>query len=313
MALSVERCSARSQVRGESMSATASTVRRWLLLEHHGPWGERALLDARLPDGLGRELRRLDRHLGIRVLLIRRPDRDVPDAGACFAISSGPDRIWIERARLRRPRDVLDLDLEAFARGDRLGLDAYDGPLFAVCTHGRHDPCCAERGRPLAQWLSVTHPEQTWESTHVGGDRFAANLVAFPHGWYFGRVEADAGPVIADAFGDGRVDLAHARGRSCFSIDVQAAELLLRSVRGLDALEDVTLRRVERGAVRTTAAFDTRAGAFSVVVERAAAEPALLTCRAVDPLAPPVFDLVAIEPRDGPSGTGASLPGTARP
>jgi hypothetical protein len=313
MVLSVERCAARSQARGESMSATASTVRRWLLLEHHGPWGERALLDARLPEGLGRQLRRLDRRLGIRVLLIRRPDRDVPDAGSCFAISSDPDRTWIERARLRRRRDVLDLDLEAFARGERLGLDSYDGPLFAVCTHGRHDPCCAERGRPLAQWLSVTHPEQTWESTHVGGDRFAANLVAFPHGWYFGRVEADAGPVIADAYLDGRVDLAHARGRSCFPIDVQAAELFLRTVRGLDALDDVTLRRVDREAVRTTAVFGTPAGAFAVAVERSSGDPVPLTCRAIDPLAPPVFALVGIQSRDGVSGSGASPRDAVRP
>jgi hypothetical protein len=302
MALSVERCSARSQARAEPMSGTASTIRRWLLLEHHGPWGERALLDARLPEGLGRELRRLDRRLGIRVLLIRRPDRDVLDAGTCFAISSGPGEPWIERTHLRRRQDVLELDLESLARGERLGLDSHDAPVFAVCTHGRRDPCCAERGRPLAQWLSVTHPGATWECTHVGGDRFAANLVAFPHGWYFGRIEADVGPVVVNAYSDGRIDLEHARGRSCLPIDVQAADLFLRKDRALDGLDDVTLRHVDRRATRTRAVFDTSRGPFAVVVARSSGDPVLLTCRSVDPLAPPVFELVGIEPLDATPG-----------
>jgi hypothetical protein len=296
MALSPERCSARSEARGEPLSGTASTVRRWLLLEHHGPWGERALLDARLPGGLGRELRRLDRRFGIRVLLIRPPDRDVADTGTCFAISSGPGEPWIERVRLGRRGDVLDLDLDALARGERLGLEPYDGALFVVCTHGRHDPCCAERGRPLAQWLSVTHPEETWESTHVGGDRFAANLVALPHGWYFGRVEGDAGPVVANAFLDGRVDLAHARGRSTHAIDVQAAELFLRTARRLDGLDDVVVRDIRRENALTTAVFDSSDGAFAVVVEESPGTPTVLTCHAAGPLAAPVFDVVSIEP-----------------
>jgi hypothetical protein len=313
VAVSPGRCSARSEARGEALSGTASTVRRWLLLEHPGPWGERVLLDARLPEGLGRELRRLDRRFGVRVLLIRRPDRDVPDGGTCFAISSGPGTPWIERVRLRRRSDVLDLDLDALARGERLGLDPYEGPLFLVCTHGRHDPCCAERGRPLAQWLSVTHPDETWESTHVGGDRFAANLIAFPHGWYFGRVDADAGPVIANAYSDGRLDLVHARGRSSHAIDVQAAELFLRTARALDALDDVDVRDVQRMGSRSRAVFEGRDGAFAVVVEESAAASMLLTCHATHPLAPPVFDLVEIRADEAASAHETLPDGDVRP
>jgi hypothetical protein len=290
-----ERCSARSEGRGEPLAGTASTVRSWLLLEHDGPWGDRPMLDARLPEGLGGELRALDRTLGIRVLLIRQPDRDAPETGTCFAIRSGPERPWIERTRLARPGDVLDLDLEALARGDRPGLDPHEGCLFVVCTHGRHDPCCAERGRPLAQWLSVARPGETWESTHVGGDRFAANLLAFPHGWYFGRVAHDAGTVVADAFADGRVDLAHARGRSCFAIDVQAAELFLRAERGLDGLEDVGHVSLERTRARSAVVFDTPAGRYRVVVERSGAPPMRLTCHAAEERAAPSFELIDVE------------------
>ena len=295
MTASTDRCSARSEARGEPLAATASTVRRWLLLEHGGPWGEHALTDARLPSGLGRELAAVERGLGIRVLLIRRPDRDVAESGTCFLVASGPRSAWVERTSLRRPRDVLELGLERFARGERPGLEPWERPVFVVCTHGRHDPCCAERGRPLAQWLSVSHPDETWESTHVGGDRFAANLVAFPHGWYFGRVEPDAGSVIAGAYADGRLDLAHARGRSCRPIDVQAAELFLRRERRLDGLGDVVVRRVRRSPPTTTAVIETPDGRFAVTVQRSTADPALLTCRAARPLARPAFALIGVD------------------
>ncbi len=47
-----------SVLRDEPIAGTASTVRAYLLIEHPGAWGEDALRDARLPDGLGAELRR---------------------------------------------------------------------------------------------------------------------------------------------------------------------------------------------------------------------------------------------------------------
>ena len=47
------RCAAESLLRDEPVGGTATHVRTWLLIEHVGPWGNDALLDARLPDGLG--------------------------------------------------------------------------------------------------------------------------------------------------------------------------------------------------------------------------------------------------------------------
>ncbi len=294
MSIPAERCSARSEARAEPLAGTASTVRRWILLEHDGPWGERPLLDARLPDGLGEQLRALDRTLRIRVLLIRRPDRDAAEGGAVFAIRSGPGRAWIESTRLTDPRDVLSLDLDALSRGRSLGLERLDAPMFVVCTHGRHDPCCAERGRPLAQWLSITRPDETWESTHVGGDRFAANLVAFPHGWYFGRVDHDAGRALADAYVDGRIDLERARGRSSDPIDVQAAEVAVRRDAGLDRIEDVEAASVRRDGTRSSVRIDTRAGSFVVVVQRDEQPAMRLTCHSTDERSAPVFDVVSV-------------------
>ena len=88
--------------------------------------------------------------------------------------------------------EVHDLDVEALGAGRSPGLTPHAGPGLRVCTHGRHDTCCAERGRPVAAALAAAHPELTWEVSHIGGDRFAANALVLPHGLYYGRLDADS-------------------------------------------------------------------------------------------------------------------------
>jgi hypothetical protein len=239
-----ERCSQASEARDEPVAGTASTVRSWLLLEDPGPWGRDALLHARLPERVGLELQRRCAAAGVRPLLIRRTSSNASNTEGltCFAIRSGPEPPWIERTRLPNIADALDLDLPALGRGERPGFEPVEGPLFLVCTHGRRDVCCAERGRPLAQALAAASPEPTWESSHVGGDRFAGNIVAFPHGLYLGRVRPHEAVRVA-VYAEGRVPLEHLRGRSCYPMPVQAAEVALRTQEGLDGLDDVALER----------------------------------------------------------------------
>ena len=72
MPAAASRCSALSEAAHEPMVATASRVRNWLLIEHDGPWGRDAFLDARLPADLGSALVRRTRPHGVRPILIRR-------------------------------------------------------------------------------------------------------------------------------------------------------------------------------------------------------------------------------------------------
>ncbi len=171
--------------------------------------------------------------------------------------------------------------------------------LFAVCTHGRRDPCCAERGRPLASALSQAYPDQTWESTHIGGDRFAGNMIAFPHGFYFGRVEPASGVDIAAGYLDGRIDLEHLRGRCCRPIDVQAAEHLLRAAHDLTGVDDVAVDDVVRMDADTSTTFRTPLGRYRIAVRRTLGPPEQLTCHSETTERPPRFELledVAIAP-----------------
>jgi hypothetical protein len=280
------------------MAGTASTVRSWLLLEDAGPWGRDALRDARLPERVGLELSRRCRAAGVRPLLIRRatPDATPSQGLTCFAIRSGPEAPWIERASLATVRDALDLDLPALGKGIRLGFEAVEGALFLVCTHGRRDVCCAERGRPLARALAGAVPDRTWESSHVGGDRFAGNLVAFPHGMYLGRVGSDEAADVARSYADGKVSLEHLRGRSCFPMPVQAADHALRTREGFDRLDDVVLERTEEHEGVSTSTFTTPKGGFSVSISIEDSEPAFLTCHSHVAEPAPAYRAIAVVP-----------------
>lgn len=291
-----ERCSHESEARAESLAGTASTVRSWLLLEHPGPWGRDAPRDARLPEGLGAELARRCWAAGVRPLLIRRAPRPEPSRGVtCFVARSGPETPWIETTTLGEIGQALELDLDALGRAEPLGLEPHERALFLVCTHGRRDVCCAERGRPLAEALSRAYVDETWESSHVGGDRFAGNLLAFPHGLYFGRVKPEQATVIAGAYLDGRIALEHFRGRSCYAMAVQAAEIALRQQTGLVGVDDVAPVRARREGDRVVAMFSTPTRAATVTLAVEAAEPHFLTCHSRREEAAPAYRTVSID------------------
>jgi hypothetical protein len=276
------RCAAASVLRDDSLPGTASTVRAFLLVENTGPWGVDALRDARLPDGLGREVSRAAAAAKVRPLLVRRPGRRLHQDGIrVFAAHAHPSDPWIESTVLADPHALLDLDLGALGAGRSPGLAPYDGSLFCVCTHGRHDACCAERGRPVVAALTLAHPDETWEVSHIGGDRFAGNLLVLPHGFYYGRLDPVSALTVAGAHASGQLDLDHLRGRSGHPMAVQFAEIALR--RELGETRDDALRLVDRSTREgvTEAVFDVAGAGWLVRVRTApGAELQQLTCKA---------------------------------
>jgi hypothetical protein len=245
------------------------------LIEHAGPWGRDGLRDARLPDGVGDALRAHERRTDSRVLLIRRPVRAPGGDGVgCIAVDTRD--AWIAGARLERIEHAVELD-----PSDRSGFPIeVDHPVAVVCTHGRRDACCAERGRPLAAAAASAFPRAVWESTHVGGDRFAGNLVMFPHGLMFGRVEAERAAGIIAAYGEGRIELDRYRGRTSHPMSAQAADIAVRARLGLDRLGDVIVLGVERRGALARVRLRVPTGEATVAVERRELPPMRLTCSA---------------------------------
>jgi hypothetical protein len=268
-------CSDISRENDEPLGATASRIDRWLLVEYRGLWSSEALAGSGLSDQVKtrlRELRSAQPHT--RLLLIRRPDRRHHPMLAVYVADSRVGRERLGRLDIEQHEDLRDLDpwQEASTVGE---------PLFLVCTHGKHDRCCARYGRPLFDALNEElPPESAWQCTHVGGDRFAGNAVCLPHGVYYGRVGRDDVPDVIDEYLAGRISLAHYRGRSCWPFAVQAAERRIRVSDGLIGVDDLSLAGVEQREEGWTVSFSTRKGPREVDVVAQLGELTQLTCNA---------------------------------
>jgi hypothetical protein len=293
--------------RGEPLAGTASVVRAWALVEQPGPWGPDALTQSRLDPDLGRALAARGRRVGVRVLLVRRPDwlhhLDGPPPRRCYVAHTGATGSWA-RALDGTAADLLDLDWSLLRRPTPPPIGApVEAPLLLVCTHGRHDRCCADFGRPLVRALHADGIDEVWESSHVGGDRFAANLVALPGGLYFGRLQPEEGPGVVRALADGQLSLRHYRGRCCYPPDVQAAEVAVRAAVDWTALEGpalVELDRPDENRLATMWALpDGRTARVGVRRRRAPAVP--LTCHADLPSQPWAYGVDEVEVRPPPA------------
>jgi hypothetical protein len=262
-------CSDISREHGEPLTATASRVDRWILIEHHGAWGRDAIDSSGLPAEIKAHL--AERAAALRpakVLFIRRRERKAADGIHVYWGSSASRGPWLSSAVVEGYGDLLGLD---FADPG----DSPTHPLLLVCTHGKHDACCAKHGLPVYEAMrDLVDEGWLWQCSHVGGDRFAGNVVCLPEGVYYGRVGPGDALGLVEEHLAGRVQLDFYRGRSCYSFRVQAAERAVRAssrAAGLDELE-----------LRSTSPIVFRAGGRDYEVDVAVehGDLAQLTCNA---------------------------------
>ena len=240
-------CSELSRQRGEPRYGTASVGDVWLLLEYPFWWGKNAFAESALPPAVKAYLHEtLARVPRSRLLLIKQERPRRPHI-----------KFYVVRAREREPfaaeftfdtyDQLLRLDIAAAAGRARAGGGDLRDTLYLVCTHGRRDKCCAKFGYPLFKSLRAAGRGDVWQSSHVGGDRFAANLVCFPHGLFYAHVTESEAHTLMSAYGERRLVLGKYRGRACYAQPVQAAEYFVRAESGLTGLDDIRL--LERARV----------------------------------------------------------------
>src|SRR3954470_24535650 len=234
------RCSVQAMERGDSAIATASPVQRWLLIEQPGPWGRDALLQSRFDADVAPLLAERAAREDVRVLLIRRPGDRLADSGRRWAYvdsRTGREGLWWSVRSA-------DADLLTAPWDGSVGEPA-QGLTYLVCAHGGHDACCALRGRPLARAMPVPGPAGVWECSHLGGDRFAANVLVLPYGFYYGQVPGDGSDLVA-AHGRGQVALPWLRGRAGVPPPGQAAQHFARGELGLFGIDDLPVVSIVR-------------------------------------------------------------------
>jgi hypothetical protein len=237
-------CSLDSLEADEEMYGTATRVDTWLILEYNGRWSGEAFRDSKIPE---RAKARISRYLN-----------DTPDSRLQLVKKKGQSedgiKIYIARSEEKNPRlyesaiseyeDLVDLDIYSIIQNGKFERSE---PIYLVCTNGEHDQCCGKFGMPV--FLDVAegaHNEDTWQTTHIGGHRFATTFVCLPHGLYYGRVrEGKRAEEIIDEYKNGNIDIRSYRGRSCYSPPAQAAEYFLRKETGITEIAAFFLKHIK--------------------------------------------------------------------
>jgi hypothetical protein len=273
-------CSDRSLERLDPLAGTSGLGERWFLIEVDGAWGRHALLQSRLDATLARRLVGRIEAAGMRPLAIRRTglradQRRRQLTWRWAVVDARVGRESVRWGSADDPWELLDVPLDGSS-----GVES-DEPVICVCTHARHDQCCAVRGRPVVTALAKAYPEETWECSHLGGDRFAATLIIFPHGLQYGRVTAAHAPELIAKYAAGEVDSTFLRGRSSLPNVVQAAEAFARAELGDDRIDAFSLLERTDSNGASTVVFS-HAGSvverIEVRVAETLSEPMLTTC-----------------------------------
>jgi len=207
-------------------------VDRWLLLEVSDPWAPKALQTDALPESVKARLAHWLQTPRSRLQLIRRPGRS--GKRPLFATISSTGQA--SKLELDRYEDLLDLDLA------KVPVETAT-PICLVCVHGRRDRCCGLHGSAVFRSIR-NRGVDVWQTSHLGGHRFAACALWLPDGLMYGRLRAEDAESFLAARRAGAIGaLSSFRGRCAYDRPTQAAEIFLRSRLGeqaADAIEWLT-------------------------------------------------------------------------
>jgi hypothetical protein len=285
------RCSDQSLARNDPLYGTASAGLRWLLLELEGPWGHSAFLQSPgvIDPQLGRSVVRRAEAAGMRIAAIRRHGRrSAQPRWRWFIADAHPGAAALYCGEVDSPAGYLDIALDG-SDGEPAA-----GPVIAVCAHGKHDQCCAVRGRGAVAAIAADFPESTWECSHLGGDRFAATMLVLPEGLCYGRVDTTDGPDLIRRYLDGRLDNTFLRGLTGLPHVVQAAQYFARREIGDDRIDAFPPLDVQPGDASTRVVLGHDTGPVEVIVHDRMSEPLLSQCSATVAGRVRTFELVAL-------------------
>ncbi|MGW2343578.1 sucrase ferredoxin [Streptomyces sp. NPDC001661] len=289
-------CAEAARIRGDSLAGTAPRGAVWVLVEYRGAWPTNGFDGLDLDPEVKAHVWQAAHAVRARILLVRRTARPRPEGPGRWAVlHHEPSGAYRQRwGTWTRDADLLEIAEALRTPG---GLD--HPPVVLVCVHGQHDICCAVRGRPVAKALSALWPNLVWECTHVGGDRFAANVVVVPDGVYYGDLDPDSAAEVVEEHLAGRIHARHLRGYTDLAPPQQAAVTALLAHFGPSGRHDYAVTdtsrdgdvwrvRVELHAPRPTA--------FDVEVHAHRTAPHRLTCRGPQPSAAFAYEARSIRP-----------------
>ncbi len=216
----------------ETIFGTAvSEATVWFILEYTDPWQPEIGLENNLPAPVQTWFTaQLAEIPHSRLQFIKQTQATPSPTRRFYVAVTTPLRQTLHAFNIETYAELLWLDLPAIV-ADAENYAAYrqaDAPLFLVCTHGKRDKCCAKFGRPVYEALSAVAPAQTWESSHLGGHRYAAVTAVLPFGLYYGLLAPTAVSQLLAATQRHEIFPQHFRGNTNYPPPVQAADYFLR-------------------------------------------------------------------------------------
>lgn len=290
------RCAQASRDRAEVLTGSALPTKEWLLVEYPGAWSFNAwpglCTDEKVRDTVAQWISEATG----RVQLIRqtgsRDTRTEPPFRWFYVGSHGSWRgTWTSLSDLASALT----DITA-GRSPEHALAGLPEPLILVCAHSKHDVCCAVRGRKVAAEAATRWGTNVWESSHLGGDRFAANVLLLPQAVMLGHVDdGDALTIIADAL-NGCPEERYFRGIAGLDPVAQAAFTFARRAWPTTALTDMTITHQHLSEHNWSVRVETKNAAQDIVVQDGHTEAQLNTCAAAK--AVPVRLLTCVSARE---------------
>jgi hypothetical protein len=203
----VQPCSEASERASEPLHGTATHAVHWIGIELPGAWRHDGVMDEGLDATLRSWIAQQHHRPDTKVVFIKQRGRRGRDV-----VYGNVERGRVHRFSLSHWQDLDAIPWEGLRAGTHDEGLTTDQPIF-VCTHSTRDHCCGLRGAALTRALAQHAPGQVWQSSHLGGHRFAPTLVTLPTGWMFGRVGLDEAQALVRGCDAGHIyDIERWRG-----------------------------------------------------------------------------------------------------
>jgi hypothetical protein len=217
-------CSLNSSHLQEDIFATASYFTKLLLVEYNFPWSEDPFTSNLLPQEINDYLLHFKKaSRSNRVLFIKNKQKANLQINI-FAINNLWEQPYTNHFIFTDHKELLNFSEAALF--SKTHENKFPELIYLVCTNGKKDKCCSKFGVPVFKQLSQL-AANVWECTHVGGDRFAPNVLTLPYCIFYGSLSIEDLHTMVKLTNEQKIFLNKYRGRSCNSLIEQAAEYYL--------------------------------------------------------------------------------------
>lgn len=289
-------CSALAAAADAPLCGTAVPVDIWLLIEYPRPWKPKALEDNDLVEASRKHILALPDKVAeltgkkLRVQFIKQASSADVEFPRVMLAAYGE----LALVELKNYSAIAELDIAAIARGELPGGKRVDKSIFLVCTNGQRDVCCARFGLPLFEQMRLDIEDRVWQTTHIGGHRYAPNLVCLPSGLVYGFVAPDEALDVVTQTDSDQVILSKLRGRASLPEVAQAAEYFARVALERTQNDDVKLIDMTQADTEVSVELALGSKRVRVVLRQfKGAEPVLASCGA-EPKRIDEFELVSV-------------------